>query len=297
MSKRGLLFFIEGKWAFGQIHHALIKRLWAKKIYSHLLSWENHYSQLEFDYLKSKFDTFVSTPNGAGYLVDIGIPLDKIVSVAHHEKDVVEGARVLGDEVISQLKGYGVIHSSMVDCSAVAGITRVPKVVTNGVDFDHFYTPISSSLRTVGYGTASCSAMSNGVDFKRGYLAPKVTEGLGLDFTTHEFMYHLCMAGYYRTMDALLVTSSYEGCGLPAMEAAAAGRFVVGSKSGYFTGESGFLCRTPDQEFIQDARSILKSCKEDDKLYKHFCARGQQYARDHYDWQHTIDGWLELFGY
>ena len=138
--------------------------------------------------------------------------------------------------------------------------------------------------------------MSNGSDFKRGYLAPRVTEGLGLDYVMHEFMYHLCMPGYYRTMDSLLVTSSYEGCGLPAMEAAAAGRLVVGAAAGYFTGDSGFLCRTPDDEFVEDARGILTLCKNSPETYRSICEKGQQYARDNYDWEHTVDGWIELFG-
>jgi glycosyltransferase involved in cell wall biosynthesis len=291
-----VLFFIENGWVFGQIHHALIKRLWSKKIYSHLLDWNGTYTYEEFSYFNSKYDTFVTVPCGITALLHYGIPIEKIVAVAHHEKDLISVTQSDGVGMFEALKGYGVIHASMCELSKTLDITRVPSVVSNGVDFDHFYSPISKELKVVGYGSAINSSMPDGTDFKRGYLAPRVLEGLGLDYVTHTFMNHLCMPGYYRTMDALLVTSKYEGCGLPAMEAASAGRLVIGASAGYFTGQSGFLCRTPDDEFVDDAREILLTCKESPGLYKLICEKSQQYARDHYDWEHTVDGWIELFG-
>ena len=106
-------------------------------------------------------------------------------------------------------------------------------------------------------------------------------------------MNHLCMPGYYRSVDSILITSRYESAGLPSMEAAAAGRLVVGAAVGYFDGSSGILCRTSDEEFVVDAREALVAHR-DPAIYKNTCERSQQYARDHYDWEHRIEAWLEL---
>jgi glycosyltransferase involved in cell wall biosynthesis len=118
-------------------------------------------------------------------------------------------------------------------------------------------------------------------------------DGIGLYHNFHKNYNHLCMPGYYETIDALLVTSDYEACGLPAMEAAAAGRLVVSAAVGYFDGSSGALCRTPEDEFVEDARRILEEHKDPIK-YRETCERAQQYARDHYDWSHVVDGWIDL---
>jgi len=288
-----ILFYFENDWAFGQIYNALTRRLAKWGIYAHILDWRKAYTQAEMRYLMFKFDAIVTVPSVVDGLVANGVPLGKIVAVAHHEKDIVFGASKAGVGMFDELRGYGVIHEHMLEVSRSTGIQRVPLVVPNGLDFEYFYEPISDGLKVLGYAGAISSGMSDGSDFKRTHLLKAVAEATGLPLLTHERMYHMCVAGYYRTIDGLLVTSSYEGCGLPAMEAAAAGRLVLGAQVGAFDGSSGLLCRTPDLKFVEDAVAHLNRCK-DPAVYRLECERAQQYARDHYDWDHVIERYVEL---
>lgn len=294
MNKNSIIFYTQNQWAFGQIHHALIKRFYAHGIYSHLLDFYQNHSQLEFDLLKRKFDTFVTTPESVIRLTAYGVEPERIVTIAHAERDVVGGAQNSGSWVFDRVKAYAVINPSLIEVSKKAGITREPVVVRNGLDFDHFYSPVSKGLKVVGYAGASHHPMSDNTDCKRAYLVPRVLNNMGLKYYKHPSVNHLCMAGYYETVDAILVTSNYEACGLPALEAAAAGRLVIAPTVGYFDGNGGVLCRTPDEEFVFDARlAILKH--RNPKVYIETCERAQQYARDNYDWSKTINAWLALF--
>ena len=290
---KSVLFYTQNRWAFGQIHHALIKRLWEHGIYAHLLDWTQHYSDTEFELLNEKFETFMTTPEAVGSLVHRGIPISKIICVAHHEKDIVAAVKDVGAEFVSGVKRFGVMTPDLVGVARQNGIVRPINEVRYGLDFDHYFAPIANELKTVGYAGEIASHMSDGSDFKRSHLIPMVIARVPLALRQHEFYNHLCMAGYYTKIDALLVSSSYETAGLPAMEAATAGRLVVGTPVGYFDGSSGILCRLDADGFVADAARALEE-HMDPRKYREQCERAQQYARDHYDWRHVIDKWLEL---
>lgn len=294
MYKRSILFFTENAWAFGQIHNALIKRLWTLGIYAHILDWRIGYSKLEMEYLKQKFDLFYTNPPQVPYLLNVfGVPPERIVSVAHAEVDIHKAIQWGGHAMFDGLKSFGVIHPSLVDASSAFGVKRVPEVVLNGIDFDHFYAPVSDSLKTVGYAGAIAHEMSNGLDCKRKHLVPLAMAGLPFEFKDHNFMHHLCMAAFYTHINALLLPSSYEACGLPIMEAAAAGRLVLCGKVGYFDGAFGELVRLPDEEWISDVKLALLKHR-DPTVYREACEWSQQYARDHFDWEHRVNAWANL---
>lgn len=293
MHKKRVLFFFENDWAFGQIYNSLTRRLTKYDIYAHILDWRKSYTHQEFEYLMRKFDSLVTIPSVVDSALSYNIPKSKIIAIAHHEKDIVFGINRCGIGLYDELQAYGVIHEHLVDVSRSAGISRVPKVVPNGLDFDYLYSPISPALRTLGYAGAASSEMSDSSDFKRSYLLKPIADTVGLPLKIHDRMYHMCIAGYYESIDSLLVTSKYEGCGLPAMEAAAAGRLVLAAQAGSFDGSSGLTCRTPDEEFKADAVKHLEQCK-DPVIYRNNCERAQQYARDHYDWEHVIHKYVEL---
>ena len=240
-----------------------------------------------------KFDAVVTVPSVLSSLLSYNVPRNKIIAIAHHEKDIIFGVENFGTSLYEEIRGYGVIHEHLVGVSRNAGIARVPVIVPNGLDFDYYYSPISEGLKTLGYAGAIAGGMSDGSDFKRTYLLNPIADAVNLPLKTHDRMYYMCVAGYYETIDSLLVTSKYEGCGLPAMEAAAAGRLVIAAQAGSFDGSSGLLCRTPDEEFKADAITHLEKCK-DPAIYKENCERAQQYARDNYDWSHVIDRYVEL---
>lgn len=291
--QHSVLFYTQNRWAFGQIHHALIKRLWEHNVFAQLLDWTQGYSYKEFQLLNSKYDTFLTTPEAVHSLIHYGIPLNKIVTIAHAEKDIAGGIANIGAATFNSLKGYGVVHQDLATASIARGITRVPKLVRVGIDVDHYYAPISDRLKVVGYAGEQKHKTVHNIDCKRTHLIPPVMEGIDLEFRPHEFYNHLCMAGYYPTIDAIVVPSSSETAGLPFMEAAAAGRLVVSTEVGYFDGEAGILCRTDEAGFIEDARSALQACLEP-KTYRENCKRAQQYARDHFDWKYSLDNWLNL---
>jgi hypothetical protein len=293
MQKNSVLFFTQNQWAFGQIHHALIKRFYTHGVYAHLLNFYQEYRQKEYDMLNSTFKTFVTTPEAVARLMHHGIPPNKIVAIAHAERDVVGGVKNSGTEVFNLLKGFGVINKTLSTIWKSFGVAREPTVVRNGVDFDYYYAPASDALKIVGYAGAAMHPMSDGSDCKRSYLASRVMENSGLEYRCAPNINHLCMAAYYRTIDAVLVTSNYEACGLPILEAAAAGRLVVSPEVGYFDGAHGALCRLDDEDFVADAKEALAKY-QDPALYKEACEKAQQYARDHYDWGSVISGWLKL---
>ena len=288
-----VLFYTQNRWAFGQIHHALIKRLWEHKIFAHLLDWTQHYTDKEFQLLNSRYDTFITTPEAVYSLICRGIPPNKIVTVAHAEKDIAGGIQAMGAEAFNTLKGYGVVHTDLIKASIARGIKRLPTLARVGIDFDHYYSPIADSLKVVGYAGEKQHKTVYDVDCKRVHLLPPVMDGIPLEFKAHEFYNHICMAGYYSTIDAILVPSSSETAGLPFMEAAAAGRLVVSTQVGYFNGDAGMLCRMPEEEFVADARNALQLCM-DPREYRTQCERSQQYARDNFDWAKSIDMWLNL---
>lgn len=292
---RSVLFFTQNQWAFGQIHHALIKRLWERRIYAHLLDFYQEYTQQEFDCLKSRFELWCTTPEAIQRLLNAGIPARRIVSVAHAERDLHGAVQNSGTGVFDEIKEFAVINQTLTEVAKSLGIKRAPKIVKNGIDFDHFYAPVSPSLRRVAYTGADVHPMWNGHNCKRPHLLEPVMSGMGLEFVKPPRMNHLCMAGFYPTVDAVLVTSSYEACGLPALEAAAAGRLVVSGPVGYFTGEAGWLCRLPDAEFIEDARRALTYMRDISAIYTTACSYAQQHARDHFDWSVTAPKWVELF--
>lgn len=292
---RSVLFFTQNQWAFGQIHHALIKRFWERKIYAHLLDFYQSYTQVEFDCLKSRFELWCTTPEAIQRLLDAGIPANRIVSIAHAERDLHGAIAASGTGVFDEIRGFAVIHESLADVSSALGISRRPKIVRNGIDFDHFYSPVSQSLKRVAYVGADVHPMSNGSNCKRPHLAAAVMEGLGLEFVRPPRMNHLCMAGFYPSVDAVLVTSSYEACGLPAIEAAAAGRLVVSPKVGYFTEQSGLMCRVPDSEFVTDARLMLSHLKRTPLLHQEVCLEAQEHVKNNFDWSVTAPAWIELF--
>jgi glycosyltransferase involved in cell wall biosynthesis len=292
MSKN-ILFFTENKWAYGQIHNALIKRLWTHGIYSHILDWHKSYSDKEIELLDKKYDVFATSATVVRNLRDKGIDPSKIIAFAHAEEDLVNTYKSNGLSIFEGLRGIGVINPELKTLGELIGISSEIHVVRNGVDFDHYYAPIAEKLSTVGYAGASHHIVSDNTDCKRTHLLSRVMNGMDLNFVTHNEYSFLCMPGYYTEMDALLVTSNYEACGLPILEASAAGRLVVSPKVGYFDGSSGILCRLTDSDFVIDARVALEQHK-DPSRYREACERAQQYARDNYDWKHTISGWVEL---
>ena len=296
---RSVIFFIENEWAFGQIHHALIKRLWEHGVYAHLLDWSKPYNLREFRNITSKFDIFVTTPCRVSTLVyQYGVPPNKIVAIAHHIKDTYWGIKGVGTEFFDQLAGYGVNHKSLIPGSKELGVNRTPSLVTVGIDFDFYYGKPSERLTTLGYAGALAQAEISGKECKRMHLAKLVSERSGFPIkesvTLDERLHFLAMPEFYKSIDCLIVPSTSETAGLPALEAAASGRLVLSTNVGYFDGNFGALCGMEAEDFLYDAALWINFYSNDTKKYNDICIKSQQYVRDNYDWSVVLDGWLNL---
>lgn len=288
-----ILFYTENGWAFGRIHHALIKRLWEKRIYCDLLDWKIQCTHREHELLRRKYRLVCS--NTLDGLIGWRWPLDRMVAVFHCERDIVLAVNQLGTAVFNDLHGFGVVNSSMIKVAADLGITRRPVVVRVGLDAEHFILPAPQSLRTVGYGGIKNFILSQGQECKRGHLVPGIVAEAGLTLREHEFYNHLAMPGYYQDIDALVVSSNYESVGLPALEAAASGRLVIGAEVGYFDGSYGIKCAIDDQGFRHDAIKALRHYAANPLEFRLACVRHRDAVRDRHDWSKCIDDWVALF--
>lgn len=294
MYNKSILFYTQNRWAFGQIHHALIKRFWQFGYYCHLLDWTQRYSDLEWEFLKAKFDFFVTTPEAVYSLIARNIPAARIVSVAHADIDIIGAIKNSGTNIFNELYSFGVVNKDLIEVSKNLGICRTPSVVRVGIDFDHFYLPVGKSLNCLGYAGEIKHIAGDNQDCKRAHLVTEVVSSSGIKFNHHNWFNHIAMPGYYTTIDALICPSRSETAGLPNMEAAAAGKLVMSTAVGYFDGSYGVLLNTPEKEFVAEAVQALEQYK-DPSLYKNTCEKTQEYSKTHHDWNQHINGWINLF--
>lgn len=294
-----VLFYTQNGWAFGSIHHALCKELFKKKIYANLLDWTIHYTDEEVKLLNKTYDVFVTNPEAVVNLHRSGIPLNKIVAIAHGQWDLLLAKQNTDIDFYNDIKGYGVISEILKYKSIEFGITRVPVITRLGIHFDMFYDTIPNGLSVVGYaGQKECFNFFQ-QEIKRGKLVEHAVQNIsGVKLIEHNNYNHLCMPGYYKDIDCLIMSSIEEAGGLPVMEAAAAGRLVMGTPVGYF--ESNANCgagiELPLEEnlFITKAREHIMYYRDNPGQYRTQCKISQQFAKDHYDWAVVIDDWINL---
>jgi glycosyltransferase involved in cell wall biosynthesis len=227
-----VLFYTQNRWAFGSIHHGLCKELYKHGIYANLLDWTIPYSQHEFDFLNRTYDVFVTTPEAVIPLHQRGIALNKIVSIAHGQWDILLAKRNSGVDFYSRLKGYAVISDVLKNKSIEFGVNRIPDIVKLGIHTDVFKRNISDRLLVVGYAGMKETKNFFGEEIKRGKLVEDAVTGMNVDLRSFPEMNHLCMPSYYGIVDCVVMSSTEEAGGLPMMEAAAAGRLTIGTPVG-----------------------------------------------------------------
>jgi glycosyltransferase involved in cell wall biosynthesis len=298
-----VLFFTQNRWAFGTIHQGLIKELYKHGVYSSLLDYTVSYSKQEFDFFIDIYDYFVTNPETIPALMSYGVPLQKIIAVAHAEWDIYSAAKdfVHHNTNNYDIHAYGCISDKLVNMfNDLHPHSKIKaKRVANGIHFDLFYANPPNSLETVGFGGKMVGCNFFGVDIKRGDLVEKVTNLAGLQFLPNATYHYMAMPAYYKTIDAIIMASTEEAAGMPMLEAAAAGRLCIGTPVGYFNHNSdsggGIKVRIDGDDFINDTVKILEHYKANPEKYKQKCLDIQEYARYNYDWKYVIDGWIELF--
>ena len=296
-----VLFFTQNRWAFANIHHALSKELYKNGIYANLLDYDIQYTQNEFDLLLDTYDYFVTQPDSIPLLISYGTPLKKIVSIAHAEWDInlstLNNVHELTDNY--NIHSYAVISSKLLDIANSMNYTAKPKLVTNGIHFNLYYSKPSTSLNRIGFGGKMESYNFSNQEIKRGYLVQQSVTQSGLDFVPNGTYHYLAMAGYYKSVDGIIMSSIEEACGLPMLEAAAAGKLCIGTPVGYFAehGLKGGGVQVPIKEdlFLSATTDCLNYYKHNPEEYHKKCLDIQEYARYNYDWSKVVNQWIDLF--
>jgi glycosyltransferase involved in cell wall biosynthesis len=303
-----ILFFTQNRWAFGAIHHALIKELYKHNIYANLLDWNISYTREEFELLLNTYDLFVTLPEAALGLHEwYGVPLNRIIVIAHEQWDIFlekkereEGKFIRTTDFYSELKGFAAISKVVVEQSKTLGLSKIPAIVECGINFNEYYEKPSNSLKRVGYGGASNSNNFFGIDRKRGNLVKPLVESInGLQLVTHNYYNFLCMPAYYKKVDCVIMSSIEEAGGQPMLECAASGRLPIGTPVGYFEKYGpmggGIVVPLDEENFIKETKEHLLFFQKNPEQYIKKCLDVQEFARENYDWSTKVDKWIELF--
>lgn len=297
IKKNRIVFYTEPEWAFGVIHNELTKYLFVHGINSTVLSWHKNYSVDEIQELSNNINYFVANPYGIAKLIDgFGIPPEKCIVVAHAVRDLHD-LMTFSEDNRKRLHAYGVVSDWLLEQSVLLNMDIHPTVVSIGINYESFFSEPSRELKTVGYaGTISPHAIHSHI--KRFELIKKVTEKVNLPLTTAT-TYHnsyVTMQGYYKTVDAVIVASTEEGAGLPALEASAAGKLVISTPVGIWLKKSNGTGHTVpiDQElFLKETEKILTYYKFNSESYRETCLQTQKHAKL-YDWSNVIEHWVNL---
>jgi glycosyltransferase involved in cell wall biosynthesis len=296
-----VIFYTQNRWAFGAIHHGLCKELYKHNIYANLLDEDEDYTEEEFKALNFSYDFFITNPDKVLNLhVKSGIPLNKIIAIAHGQWDILL-AKHQHSDIYNQLYSFGVISNFLKTKCKEWGTSIEPKVVETGIHFDAFYSKPSDHLQVIGYGGIKQTYNFYREEIKRGYLVEKACEGIdNVRLQTSGAYNYLCMPAYYKTVDCVIMSSSEEAGGLPMLEAAAAGRLPIGTPVGFFEENApkggGILVPIEENQFIESVKQTILYYKNNSDAYVNKCLEVQSYARDNYDWSKKIGPWLELLG-
>lgn len=294
-----VIFFTQNRWAFANIHHGLSKELYKFGILANLLDWTQKYTAEEFHLLNQTYDVFVTNPEAVLPLHYSGIPLNKIITVAHGQWDMLLARRDSGQDFYNHIKNFAVVSNILREKALEFGIPRVPVVTTFGIHFDLYCDSPHEQLKTIGYGGAKETVNFFGKEIKRGLLVRNAVAQLPTcQLLEHQFYNWMCMPAYYKTVDCVIQSSSEESAGIPMMEAAASGRLCIGTPVGYFEQHGplggGVVLPVDDTQFVNGLVQTLNHYQNSPDLYKIKCQQIQEYARYHYDWQYHIEHWVSL---
>ncbi len=293
-----IIFFTRNAWAFGNIHHSLSKFLFPHNILADVLDWSISYSTTDMDLISKNCDYFVTTPDAIDPLMSYGIPVEKIIIVAHGQWDILRAYDKFGIEIFDKVKAYGVVSENLLEKSRELGIKRIPEITPIGIIVENFIRPVPKKLTTIGYASSLAHPNHAGTDIKRGNLVAKVAEQTKTKLRMNEEYHYLGMPSFYESVDAVLMSSTEESAGLPMMEAAAAGRLTLGTAVGYYKQNGmpsgGVILPIEETEFVAEACRQIEYYQQNPREFQKVCRQIQAYARAHYDWSHCIPAWVKL---
>ena len=294
-----IAFFTYNEWAFGSIHKALIKELYKNGIDSNIIDWNISYSREEFNAFMDTYDVFVTVPgNAITALLSYGVPYSNIIAIAHGRYDIQFGISEGND--FNALRAYGGVSLDLSHFSQQNGINKEFHVVRNGINFDEFYRPVAEELNVIGYSGVieKDNPHSNIKDWKRGYLVQDIASKTNTKILLPSKRSHLAMSAYYKDIDCLMVSSTeQESCGLPLLEAAAAGRLPISTLTGInrdFDKPTGIILPMEEERYLSGGINSINLLKENPHLFNQLCTNAQEFARMHYDWSIVLDDWITL---
>jgi glycosyltransferase involved in cell wall biosynthesis len=295
-----VLIFGYSRWSHGRVYYDLCRHLHARGLVVDLLDWQGKHSQYMAQ-LASYYDLFMVALDGVSVLADVyRIPPERMIALSHSQFDVRMLIEQKATEIFERFAAYGAVSESVYCASLTQGVPRAPIVASLGVNYAEFHADIAEELRTVGYAT-SLATTAFGVEWKRGRLAAQAAEEAGLPFvvagsTADQISFH-DMPAFYRSVDAIVMSSLTEASPLPVLEGAAAGRLVIGTPVGNFPqkayGGGGILAPVEDNKFVAFCADTLRRYRHDRIAYRDKCRDIQEAARL-YDWPHHIGGWVDL---
>ena len=295
-----LLIYGYPRWSHGRVYYDLCRHLWDRGYIIDILNWQVSHKAY-FGEFASFYDVFMTALDGVGGLVNnYGVAYERIIGLSHHELDIRMLIEQKGLEAFDKLANYGVVSEFLYSRSLMLGVPRIPKVASLGVNFAEFYMEIPARLETVGYAS-SMSTKTYGIEWKRGELAEAAAREAGLAFqvagsTASQRSFH-DMPDFYRTVDAVVTSSISEANALPVMEAAAAGRLVIGTPVGNFPRNAyegtGIIAPIEAEKFKEFTAATLRYYKDNPSEFVRKCQDIQK-AATKLDWQHMIGDWVEL---
>ena len=298
--KSKVLVFGYPSWSHGRVYYDLSRHLHARGYVVDILNWQHNHAEY-FDDLRSYYDVFMTALDGVSVLVDVyNVPYEQIIAVSHHEFDIRMLMEKKGADVFDRFASYAVVSEFLYCASLMKGVPRAPMIAPLGIDYERFHSPIAPSLRVVGYAS-SMSTKTYGVEWKRGALAEAAATTAGLPFkvagsTGKQISFH-DMPEFYRSVDAVVTSSISEAAQLPVMEAAAAGRLVIGTPVGHFPQKAyrggGILAPVEESKFVSFTAETLKYYAANASAYVDKCHSIQE-AATRFDWKYAIDDWLDV---
>lgn len=295
-----LLIFGYSRWSHGRVYYDLCRHLHARGFVVDLLDWQGKHNQYMAQ-LASYYDVFMVALDGVSVLSDVyGIPLERMIALSHSQFDVRMLIEQKSAAVFERFAGYGAVSESIYCASLTQGVERAPMVAPLGVNYAEFHNEVADELRTVGYAT-SMSTITFGIEWKRGQLAAQAAEQAGLPFlvagsTADQVSFH-DMPDFYRSVDAIVMSSLTEAFPLPMLEGAAAGRLLIGTPVGNFPQMAcrggGILAPVESDRFVNFCAETLGHYHRDRMAYRDKCREIQEAARL-YDWRYHITSWVDL---
>jgi len=293
-----ILIFADTGWCIGEIHRNI-----APYIGGECIPW---WEKIPDDKLHNYDLILTEAGDGTKHLIEYyGIPRERILAVSHAEQDSQRLLHNDGDANIRQYAGYGVVSDTLACSSISIGITRVPSVLRVGVDCSFYDSPIPEKLETVGYGASYRRTNEFGVEIKRGPLAEISAKLAGLRFTTavgpgnYRFTGtpKESMPAYYRSVDCVIMSSLQEGGGMPPLEAAAAGRLVIGTPVGNFPRLAyegmGIMAPLNAKAFVDFTYRTLVKYRDNPVLFREKCASIKEAAQKR-AWINVMPDWIRF---